>query len=435
MASVESALITQLPNSTPQRRGPRRGSHNPSARRGGQILGSVTRIPETNGSTSRPTNPSLTFRPASVAPSPNPSSAEPSSAEASANENGHLSNARGRGSRGRGRGRGIGRGGEGRGRGEPVDGSRPSGDGQGYSHYGVHNGHNAGRAPGSGRQSGGRLTQEEPTSTQTISTLQADAPEFHPGQQHQQRPIHTRGGKASQPNHRQPQAKAPRARKQSIPKSSAADIATRTHEDIAHGIYECPICTNEVARNSKVWSSASRNGQLTRAQPKLSGVTRTETFLLQDNGDVQDAICLRTFYPPLTRVGARRKSTLNQFLEYPLIRVDKLVVTTEFYQRNALIPASYYVMPVHALLAHTWALIKVAFAARSRPRGDVLTRTTTQAGVVGRYVGIPYHAESIPARNYAMRVCAALVKFPWTAVATVVKTSKSSSAASAVMKD
>lgn len=63
------------------------------------------------------------------------------------------------------------------------------------------------------------------------------------------------------------------------------------------------------------------------------------------------------------------------------------------------------------------------------------TRTTTQAGVVGRYVGIPYHAESIPARNHAMRVCAALVRSPWTAVATVVKKSKSSSAASAVMKD
>ncbi len=59
----------------------------------------------------------------------------------------------------------------------------------------------------------------------------------------------------------------------------------------------------------------------------------------------------------------------------------------------------------------------------------------TQVGVVGRYVGTPCHAESIPARNRAMRVCAALVRPPWTAVATVVKTSEQSSAASAVMRD
>lgn len=62
-------------------------------------------------------------------------------------------------------------------------------------------------------------------------------------------------------------------------------------------------------------------------------------------------------------------------------------------------------------------------------------RTTTQAGVVGRYVGIPYRAESMPARNHAMRGCAAHVRSPWTAVAIVVRTSEQSSAASAVVKD
>lgn len=251
MASVDSALVTQLPNPTPQRRRPRRGGHNPSAQRGGQNFGQIS---ETNGSTLRTTNPSLALRPASIAPFPNPSSTEPSSAEASANENGHLGNARRQGPRGQARVRGADRRGEIRRGGGSARNSGTTGNGQSYGHHNVQDGNNQGRVLGSGRQFGGISTHEEPTSTRTISTLQADAPEFHPGKQHQQRPVSTRGGKAPQLNHRQPQAKAPRARRQSIPKSTARDIATRTHEDIANGIYECPICTNEVARNSKVWS-------------------------------------------------------------------------------------------------------------------------------------------------------------------------------------
>lgn len=251
MASVDSALVTQLPNPTPQRRRPRRGGHNPSAQRGGQNFGQIS---ETNGSTLRTTNPSLALRPASIAPFPNPSSTEPSSAEAAANENGHLGNARRQGPRGQARVRGADRRGEIRRGGGSARNSGTTGNGQSYGHHNVQDGNNQGRVLGSGRQFGGISTHEEPTSTRTISTLQADAPEFHPGKQHQQRPVSTRGGKAPQLNHRQPQAKAPRARRQSIPKSTARDIATRTHEDIANGIYECPICTNEVARNSKVWS-------------------------------------------------------------------------------------------------------------------------------------------------------------------------------------
>ncbi|KAI1266001.1 hypothetical protein F5Y18DRAFT_34653 [Xylariaceae sp. FL1019] len=37
-------------------------------------------------------------------------------------------------------------------------------------------------------------------------------------------------------------------------KSTASDLPTRIHEDISHGQYECVICTNEVLRNSRVWS-------------------------------------------------------------------------------------------------------------------------------------------------------------------------------------
>ena len=252
MASVDSTPTMQLQNSTPSRRRPRRGGHNPLAQRGGQNMGSISQMPHTNGSTSPPFNRSLSLRPASVAPSPNPSSAEPSSAEASANENGSLGNARGRGSRGRGRGRGTGR--DIRCGGKATDGSRMNTNGQDYGHSLLYDSHSQGTMLGSSRQPGGRLVQEGSTASHTEFVLQADAPEFRPGQQHQQRPTITRGGKAAQSNQRQPQIKTPRVRRQSIPKSTAPDIATRTHEDITHGIYECPICTNEVAQNSKIWS-------------------------------------------------------------------------------------------------------------------------------------------------------------------------------------
>jgi len=195
-------------------------------------LTQTTQNPESSTDLPPSWNASLVFRPASVAPHTPSSSKEPSSAEGSATENGKLNGSRGRG-RGRNRGRGIGRGGDLRG-------------GRGYN----------GSIIRPGRQFGGQLTAtEEPqSSTQATSTLQADAPEFLPGQPHQQRSTPKRGGKPVQTPLPKPHPKAPRARRASILKSTASDIATRTHEDITNQVYECPICTNEVNPNSKVWS-------------------------------------------------------------------------------------------------------------------------------------------------------------------------------------
>lgn len=39
-----------------------------------------------------------------------------------------------------------------------------------------------------------------------------------------------------------------------VSRSTAPDLATRIHEDIAHNTYECAICSNEVGRRSKIWS-------------------------------------------------------------------------------------------------------------------------------------------------------------------------------------
>jgi transcriptional repressor NF-X1 len=116
-----------------------------------------------------------------------------------------------------------------------------------------------------GRVFGGQLTREQqiasiPMSGPSPASLHADSPEFRPGQ-----PVRVRRFVSpSSPNLQMPtnifyssqnrkEATAPpRPRRPS--KSNAPDIASRTHEDIANGLYECPICTSEVLRNSKVWS-------------------------------------------------------------------------------------------------------------------------------------------------------------------------------------
>jgi transcriptional repressor NF-X1 len=90
------------------------------------------------------------------------------------------------------------------------------------------------------RAFGGHLSTSVPQPTQTEGTLAADAPEFVPGQ-----PIAPR---ARPP----PPRNQPRPRR--LSKSQAPDIATRTHEDISNGQYECLICTNEVRSNSKIWT-------------------------------------------------------------------------------------------------------------------------------------------------------------------------------------
>ncbi|KAK2755558.1 FKBP12-associated protein [Arachnomyces sp. PD_36] len=131
------------------------------------------------------------------------------------------------------------------------------------------------------REFGGQLTREEDFGGEHNGEgggegLRADAPEFVPGgagaamggarqegggRRGGKRAGRGRGGAAATqsagPSTRtqpppQPQPQ-PRQRTPAA-KSTAPDIATRTHEDIAHNIYECPICTSELGRRSKVWS-------------------------------------------------------------------------------------------------------------------------------------------------------------------------------------
>lgn len=114
------------------------------------------------------------------------------------------------------------------------------------------------RPAAGGRQFGGQLTR-----------LSANAPEFVPGS-----PLLSQASRQESPADRRdttevvsskfsrqhptsnPTKDSPKntRRRASLLRSTAPDIATRTHEDLSKGIYECAICTSELGRNSKIWS-------------------------------------------------------------------------------------------------------------------------------------------------------------------------------------
>lgn len=85
------------------------------------------------------------------------------------------------------------------------------------------------------------------------ANLRADAPDFVPGMPASAPPSSTASGQASKGKGKQ-KSKPPQKPPKVTTKSVADDIATRIHEDIAHNLYECPICTSELGRRSKVWS-------------------------------------------------------------------------------------------------------------------------------------------------------------------------------------
>lgn len=189
-------------------------------------------------------DPFLALRPSSIAPLSQRSSLAHPSAGTPAAETAAGNNSRGGSSRFRRGTRGERRGGAARGR-----------DDHGSSSGNPNATHANGNVTGNSRQFGARLTTPveltDPSSDST-HTLSADAPEFRPGQQHQPR---ARNGHNSQKNHAAQRTHgSQRQRRDSGLKSTAPDIATRTHEDIANLLYECPICTSDVGRSSKVWS-------------------------------------------------------------------------------------------------------------------------------------------------------------------------------------
>ena len=207
-------------------------------------------------------NPSLALRPASITPAPqHPHSGHNAPPGSSIEHQGATERAR----RGRGRGPKAGalRGGRG-GQGHyltPDNTNSLSGTGQALHESsrpgrGDASGPRSSRVTTTGRPFGGHLTSSHNEDSQGngASQLNASAPVFVPGQG-QPAPVAIqesdgRNGHTVQYSDRTSQ----RRPKKPAAKSTAPDIATRTHEDIANGIYECAICTSEVTRKSKVWS-------------------------------------------------------------------------------------------------------------------------------------------------------------------------------------
>ncbi|KAL9588958.1 MAG: hypothetical protein Q9203_002248 [Teloschistes exilis] len=204
-------------------------------------------------------DPSLAFLPASMAPPSQPSSTGVSSAEHSGAENPNSkstrggANRRGRSARGGRRGNisAVGR--------EQVPTAAVLAN-QNHDPRATHTLSTittAGSAIPS-RQFGGRLTAANapPNAVEDgPSSLSAEAADFQPGQQqHKSRSQRGRGNKTAPRPLPGPRSPYNRQRRDSALKSTAPDIATRTHEDIANSLYECPICTSEIGRNSKVWS-------------------------------------------------------------------------------------------------------------------------------------------------------------------------------------
>ena len=146
-----------------------------------------------------------------------------------------------------GRGRGDGRG-RGRGRGGVRGRGRGGNDSRGHENAAQSQETVVAGIPR--RQFGGRLTAESEAQALPpgLSSLQADAPVFVPGLPHQAR-VATKH--PSPRNHVKGKAGARRA---SIKKSQAQDIATRTHEDINNKAYECVICCDDITTHSEVWS-------------------------------------------------------------------------------------------------------------------------------------------------------------------------------------
>ena len=94
-----------------------------------------------------------------------------------------------------------------------------------------------------GREFGGQLTVDPNDSTNVISqdsTLSPAAPPFIPSQ--------------LPPKSQNQRQAGTQPRKRRASKSTAPDLPTRIHEDIDNSQYECAVCTNEVFRNSKIWS-------------------------------------------------------------------------------------------------------------------------------------------------------------------------------------
>ncbi|KAJ5314034.1 uncharacterized protein N7443_000918 [Penicillium atrosanguineum] len=240
--------------------------------------------------------------------------------------------------------------------------------------------------------------------------LRADAPDFvpvipatstHPYQSS------TASAKGKGKNKAKP---PPKPSKVTI-KSTAGDIATRIHEDIAHNLYECPICTSELGR---------RSGPQTKELP-LKGILDSKmamSLFLLVPGAVLDAIFPMKYIHPPTAAGVKKKSTLDPSLVCPHIHA---VRHAHGLVRVVRIHAIRLVTQVLVLLVHPWDQLKIVSAVGIHLPNDAKIPTMSKDGAVVKYVVICSHVVNTHVLFRATKGCVVLARSRSRPVVIVVK--------------
>ncbi|KZZ96410.1 Single-stranded nucleic acid binding R3H [Ascosphaera apis ARSEF 7405] len=281
---------------------------------------------------------------------------------------------------------------KGREQGESHD-SRPDGANAASSNNGRNNRRvlaGPGRVFGSGLTQSSQDTSRLPQISAAQDGLRADAPDFVPGHPTHAQPASIDGSVSGKPKSKRtrrggkgkesreavaPQQQQQRQQQPAVvyDKSTADDITTRIHEDISHNIYECPVCTSEIGRRTKVWScthcwTVFHFGCIRKwASNEGSVVTRPRGEVSGDD-----------------TVGARRKQILDRYPAYLLIRVDRLARSLG---TDAHIPAIACAMLVHVHHAQLWDRRSHAFVAAMKAQRDVSTLIMKMDGAVGNAQG------------------------------------------------
>ncbi|KAJ5677245.1 uncharacterized protein N7477_002878 [Penicillium maclennaniae] len=232
--------------------------------------------------------------------------------------------------------------------------------------------------------------------TEADASLRADAPDFVPGPPATSTLVPP--STASTKGKGKTKAKLPPKPHKVTTKSTAGDIATRIHEDIAHNLYECPICTSELGRRSKVCGPPTK-------EPPLRGILDSKmamSLFLLVPGVALDAISLMKYTHPPIAAGVKKKSILDPSLVCLHIHA---VRHAHGLVRVARIRAIQLVTQVLVLLVHRWDQLKIVSAVGIHLPNDARIPTMKKDGAVVRSVVISSHVANTLVPFRVMRVC------------------------------
>ncbi|OQD69939.1 hypothetical protein PENDEC_c028G04495 [Penicillium decumbens] len=200
--------------------------------------------------------------------------------------------------------------------------------------------------------------------------LRADAPDFVPGAPtattQPPHPSSAASAKGKSKAKAKVQPKLPRV----TTKSTAGDIATRIHEDIAHNLM-------------------------------------AKSLFLHAPGAVRDAISRMKYSRPPTPAGVRRKLILDPSLVSPHIHV---VRHAHGLVKGARIHVTQLAMPVLVLLVHQWDQLKIAFVVEIPPPNGARTLIMSKDGAVERSAVICFHVASIHVLFHVTKACVVPVR-------------------------